>query len=155
MARQERSKATGARFAGAKGGKPPVGPSGGPGRRFTGKSGGGLKAGIFGRMREGQDVVAFAAPGARVAVRLYVEAVENFQRQKRLPRHFVLILTQGHESDHFEAYEVAYPRFEPMLAKAERVDAERAYWKFAFKSRCLTTADGTQVELKKVEKRAR
>jgi hypothetical protein len=113
-----------------------------------------LKAGVFARMRQDYDVVAFASPSASVAVRLFVEALESFQVQKRLPRNFVLILAASPESDQFEAYQVSYDKIAPLLPKAHLVDKERAYWTFGFKHSHLIAADGTRVLLKKLQKRA-
>lgn len=104
-------------------------------------------------MRGVQDLVAFGTPGNKVAVRVYVEGLESFQSQNRQPRNLVLILTKGHEEE-FEAYQVDFEEVAPLIPKADLVDAERPYYSFQFKRRWLSVADGTQVAMKKLEKRA-
>lgn len=157
MAKQDRSKASGGRTEGKpKSGKFSKASKEGQ-RRTSGRFGNqgkftGLKAGTFAQMREAQDLVAFASPGNKVAVRIYVEGLESFQSQKRQPRNLVLILTEGHDQE-FEAYQVDFEEVAPLIPKANLVDSERPYYSFQFKRRWLSVADGTQVAMKKLEKR--
>jgi hypothetical protein len=115
-----------------------------------------MKAGTFARKREHLDVVAFGIPiGSPIDVRLYVETIQAFQKQKRDPRNFVLLVSRGLEADAFEVYQAPFRQVAPLIVQAELCPGERAYWTFSFNkgSRKLYTGDSAKVELRKVERR--
>jgi hypothetical protein len=131
------------------------GPAPGQRNRFGGSGGkaSGFPAGAFARIREGQDLVAFATPGPRPVARLYVEALEVFEAKKLDPRFLVIVVAESHTATQFQAYEVAFQKFASFLHRAKLVDKERPYWTFQLKDRGLIFPDGSRLELKKLEKR--
>lgn len=119
-------------------------------------SGGGLKAGIFAKIRGGQDVVAFATPSrGTISLKLFVEAVDAFRDLGREPRSFVLILSQGLEAESFEAYQAPFRTVSPLLFKTKQSGGERPYWNLTFDKgpRKLGGGEGMKVDLRKVEKK--
>ncbi len=126
-------------------------------RRFQGiqkTASGGLKAGVFAKMREPYDVVAFATPGRPTRVRLYEEALEVFQTRKQEPRNLVVIVCQGPETDKFEAFQTSFENFAPLLESRSPSNSERSYWTFTLRGRSLLAPGGAAVNLRKIEKRA-
>lgn len=114
----------------------------------------GLKAGIFARMREGVDAVAFAVPGTPTRVRLYEEVLEAFEARKQVPRNFVVIVAANLDSDVFEAFQISFNKFAPCLEVIRPSGEERSYWGFVLKNRTLLGPAGVKIDLRKVEKRA-
>lgn len=135
---------------------------GGKGRnpqRFQGfrkgkASSGGLKAGVFARMREPYDAVAFAIPGRPTRVKLYEEVLDVFESQGRQPRNLVVIVCENPDSDKFEAFQTSFEKVLPLLQALSTSPAQRPYWSFILRGRNLLFPGGDSVDLKKVEKRA-
>ncbi len=114
----------------------------------------GLKAGVFARMREGVDAVAFAVPGTPTRVRLYEEVLEAFEARKQAPRNFVVIVSANLDSDQFDAFQISFSKFAPSLEVVRPSGGERSYWSFVLKNRTLFGPAGVKIDLRKVEKRA-
>lgn len=137
--------------------KKPTAKAKGAPRRFQGldkAKSSGLKAGVFARMREGVDAVAFAVPGLPTKVRLYEEVLEAFEARKQVPRNFVVVVSANLDSDQFEAFQIAFSKFAPHLKTLRPSGGERSYWSFVLKNRTLLGPAGVKVDMRTVEKRA-
>lgn len=66
-----------------------------------------------------------------------------------------MIVCESPESDKFEAFQTSYEKVFPLLESLSTSGSGRSYWSFVLHGRSLLAAGGVNVDLKKVEKRAR